>query len=220
MSDRLSPTPRDRLRQLLGNRGWPRALALRRLVAAALIMLAALLALRPVAHVGSPTGALVVAAHDLAPGVNLTAADVRVVAMPVDVRPAAGLGSVDEVSGHVLASAAAEGEAITRARLVGPENTRLITGGGDAVAVPVRLADAGVAELLTPGARVDVVTADPHGGAALLAANATVVTVRADAGERSATARPGRLVVVAMPRDSATRVASVSLGQPVTVTLR
>jgi pilus assembly protein CpaB len=66
-----------------------------------------------------------------------------------------------------------------------------------------------------------VVTADPHGGAALLAADAFVVTVRADAGDRSpAASRPGRLVVVAMPRESATRVASVSLGQPVTVTLR
>ena len=59
------------------------------------------------------------------------------------------------------------------------------------------------------------------GGAAMLAADATVVTVRSDAGEHPAGAgRPGRLVVVAMPRDTATRVAAVSLGQPVTVTLR
>jgi Flp pilus assembly protein CpaB len=220
MSDRLDPSPRERLRQLLGNRGWPRALALRRLTAAALILLAALLAVRPGAGAGEPTRPLVVAARDLAPGASLSLADVRVVAVPAGIRPATGLGSADEVSGRVLAGAAAEGEPITRARLVGPENTRLVTGGPDAVAVPVRLADAAVADLLTPGARVDVVTTDPHGGAALLAADATVVTVRADTGERSAASRPGRLVVVAMPRDTATRVASVSLGQPVTVTLR
>lgn len=220
MSDRLSPATRDRLRQLLGNRGWPRALALRRLLAAALVLLAVLLAVRPVARGRDPVAPLVVAAHDLAPGVSLASSDVRVVPVPLGLRPAAGLASADEAAGHVLAGAAASGEPITRVRLVGPENTRLVTGGGDAVAVPVRLADAAVADLLTPGARVDVVSADPHGGAALLAADASVVTVRADAGDRSAASRPGRLVVVAMPRESATRVASVSLGQPVTVTLR
>jgi hypothetical protein len=150
----------------------------------------------------------------------LSAADVRVVSAPAALRPAAGLASVDEVTGRVLAGAAADGEAITRARLVGPENTRLVTGGPNAVAVPVRLSDPAVADLLSPGARVDVVTVDPHGGGALLAADATVVTVRSDAGDRAAPSRPGRLVVVAMPRDTATRVASVSLGQPVTVTLR
>jgi pilus assembly protein CpaB len=216
MPDRLDPALADRLRQFLGNRGWPRALALRRLIAATLIMLAALLALRPAAGAGEPTQPLVVAAHDLAPGVNLTAADVRVVSVPVGLRPAAGLGSAGDVAGRVLAGAAASGEPITRARLVGPENTRLTTGEPDAVAVPVRLADAAVAELLTPGARVDVVTTDPHNGSALLAADATVVTVRADTGA----SRPGRLVVVAMPRDTATRVASMSLSQPMTVTLR
>jgi Flp pilus assembly protein CpaB len=220
MPDRLDPAPADRLRQFLANRGWPRALALRRLFATALILLAALLALRPAARTGEPVEPLVVAAHDLAPGVNLTAGDVRVVPVPVGLRPSAGLGSAGEVTGRVLAGAAASGEPITRARLVGPENTRLATGGPDAVAVPVRLADAGVADLLTPGARVDVVTADPHSAAAVLAEDATVVTVRSAADDRATAERPGRLVVVAMPRDKATRVASVSLKQPVTVTLR
>lgn len=183
-------------------------------------MLAALLALRPVAGAREPTQPMVVAARDLAPGTSLSVGDVRVVPAPGIVRPAAGLGSVDEVAGRVLTGPVGAGEPITAARLVGPENTRLVTGGGDAVAVPVRLADAAVADLLTPGARVDVVTVDPHGGGALLAADATVVTVRADAGDRAAASRPGRLVVVALPRDTATRVAAVSLGQPLTVTLR
>jgi Flp pilus assembly protein CpaB len=220
MPDRLDAGLRDRLRQFLGNRGWPRALALRRLLAAALVMLAALLAVRPAAGAREPTEPLVVAAHDLPPGAGLSVADVRVVGVPVALRPAAGLGSAAEVAGRVLAGPAAEGEPITRVRLVGAENARLITGAADGVAVPVRLADAAVADLLTPGARVDVVTADPHGTPVLLAADAAVVTVRADTGDRAAASRPGRLVVVAMPRDSATRVAAVSLGQPVTVTLR
>lgn len=219
-SDRLTPLLRDRLRHLPGHRGWPRtrALALRRLTAVALVLLAAGLALRPNGSRAVPARPMVVAAHDLAPGVSLTPADVRVVAAPDAVRPPAALGSAAEVSGRVLAGAATAGEPITGARLVGPENTRLTTGGADAVAVPVRLADPAVADLLSPGTRVDVVTADPHGAAgALLATNATVVTVR---GADRTPGGSGRLVVIAMSPDTATRVASVSLGQPVTVTLR
>jgi Flp pilus assembly protein CpaB len=218
-SERLTPAPRDRLRQLLGNRGWPRALAPRRLIAATLVLLAGVLALRPAPARDGPTRPMLVAAHDLAPGVMLTLADVRVVPAPEGLRPSAALGSADDVAGRVLAGAATSGEPITGARLVGPANTRLATGGSDAVAVPVRLADPAVADLLSAGTRVDVVTVDPHGTAgALLAEDATVVTVRAGGTDRND--RSGRLVVIAMPRDTATRVASISLGQPVTVTLR
>jgi Flp pilus assembly protein CpaB len=210
-SDRLTPSLRDRLRSLLGSRGWPRTLALRRVTATALVLLAAALALRPGSARGQPTVPMLVAAHDLAPGATLGLGDVRLVDVPGDVRPPAALGSTDEVTGRVLAGVATAGEPITRARLVGPENTRLATGNPDAVAVPIRLADPAVADLLNPGARVDVVAADPRGS--LLASDATVITVLADA-------KPDRLVVVAMPRDTATKVASASLGQEVTVTLR
>jgi pilus assembly protein CpaB len=186
-------------------------LALRRITATALVLLAAALALRPGSARGQPTVPTLVAARDLAPGITLVPGDVRLVDVPGSLRPAASLGSTDEVAGRVLASAATTGEAITRARLVGPENTRLATGSPDAVAVPIRLADPAVADLLNPGAHVDVVAADPHGS--LLDSDATVVTVLADA-------KPDRLVVVAMPRDTANKVASASLGQEVTVTLR
>jgi pilus assembly protein CpaB len=216
---RLSPFIRDRLRQLLGNRGWPRALALRRLTAAALVLLAAALALRANPARGAPTVPMLVAAHDLAPGTTLGPADVRVVQVPETLRPDAALGAAEDAAGRVLAGAAAAGEPITGVRLVGPENTRLVTGGLDAVAVPVRLADPAVAGLLTPGMRVDVVTVEARGTTGvLLAADASVVTVRPDGAE--AGRRDGRLVVIAMPRDAATAVASVSLAQPVTVTLR
>jgi pilus assembly protein CpaB len=213
VSESLAPTLRDRLRQSFGNRGWPRALALRRLCAAALVLLAAWLALAP-RPPSEPTTPMVVAARDLAPGITLSAGDLRVVPAPAAVRPAAALGGLDEVAGRVLAGAATAGEPLTRARLVGPENTRLATGDRDAVAVPVRLADPAVADLLTPGVRVDVVSANAD---AVLASAATVITVLADGADSP---KQGRLVVIAMPPDAATRVASASLGQEVTVTLR
>jgi hypothetical protein len=83
--------------------------------------------------------------------------------------------------------------------------------------VPVRLADAAVAELLRPGQRVDVVAApEPGVPASVLAGGATVVTV----GEREASAAKGPLVLLRLPEAIATRVAAISLERPVTVTLR
>ena len=214
MPDRsLAPFVRDRVRRLFGRRGWPRLLALRRVTAFVLVLLAALLALRAPQARGTPTVPVLVAARDLAPGSSLDVVDVRVARAPSSLRPAAALTDAEQVVGRVLAGAASAGEPITRARLVGPENSRLTTGDPSAVAVPVRLADPAVAELLSPGARVDVVTvAADLPESVVLAADATVVTVRGDSDDR--------LVVIALPRESATRVASVSLGQPVAITLR
>ncbi|HET9140321.1 SAF domain-containing protein [Actinophytocola sp.] len=217
ITDRLTPVLRDRIRTALGGR-WPRALAPRRILAAALLLAAVLLALRPDPGGGPPTRPMLVAARDLAPGSALTATDVRVVRAPETLRPPSAFEAVEAVTGRVLAGPAGTGEPITAARLLGPENTRLITGGPDAVAVPVRLTDPAVADLLGPGVRVDVVSVDPKGGAGvLLASDVTVVTVRNEDHDR---VTDGRLVVIGMPREAATRVASTALGQPVTVTLR
>ena len=61
---------------------------------------------------------------------------------------------------------------------LGPENTRLTTGRPGTVAVPVRLADPAVADLLTAGTRVDVIAAaTPDASDTVLASDATVVTV-------------------------------------------
>jgi Flp pilus assembly protein CpaB len=221
----LTPLLRDRIRQLAAARGWPRALALRRVAAAVLVVFAVVLAVRPPPTArGEPTVPMLVAARDLAPGASLRPADLRVVRAPESLRPPTALTAAEQASGRVLAGAASRGEPVTRTRLVGRDNSRLATGDPDAVAVPVRLADPEVAALLTPGARVDVVTVAPEGGSAavLLAADATVVTVRADEPDGSSApgSRPGRLVVIAVPRESAARLASVSLDRPVAVTLR
>ncbi|HKN96932.1 MAG TPA: hypothetical protein VJX10_07445, partial [Pseudonocardiaceae bacterium] len=66
---------------------------------------------------------------------------------------------------------------------------------------------------------------DPdHQSDPVLAENATVVTVRDTAGTSGLTGsdqnQTGRLVLVALPRQFATRLAAASLRQPVTVTLR
>jgi Flp pilus assembly protein CpaB len=155
---------------------------------------------------------MLVAAHDLAAGTTLRATDVKVVRLSPELRPPAALTRPREAEGRVLAGATTTGEPLTRARL--------LAGALDPAtsAVPFRLADPAVAALLVPGARVDVVTVSPNAGEpVVLATNATILTVR-KAEENPTSA--GHLVVIALPRDEATRVAGASLGQPVAVTLR
>ncbi|WNV82194.1 SAF domain-containing protein [Umezawaea sp. Da 62-37] len=166
----------------------------RQAAACLLALLAAGLALWP-----TPVPATaVVAAHDLPPGVALTAADLRVA--PLTDRPSGVLESADAVVGQALTGAARAGEPITDVRLTPPDP--------DATSVAVRLADAGVAELLRTGDRVDVIGPD----AELLAENAAVLAVHQ--------AKPDRLVVLGLSRKNATRTAAVSLDHPLAVTLR
>lgn len=195
-------------------RGWPRRLAIRRVMAVLLVLAAVVLAIRPQPR-DTNTVPMLVAARDLPPGTTLRDADVAVSRLSPSLRPKAALTDPAQARGRVLAAATTEGEPLTGARLLGRENTRLTSGDPSAAAVPFRLADPAVAGLLTAGLRVDVVTVSQTSQAEVLATNATVVTVR-EAPEAS----EGHLVVLALPRAEATRVAAASLGQPVAVTLR
>lgn len=220
---RLGPLAGDRLRSLLRTRGWPRTMALRRLVAIGLVVLAGVFALRPAGAREAADVGVVVAARDLSPGTALSQADLSVRALPAASVPSGVLTSREVAVGRVLSSAVRAGEPLTDVRLVGPADTALTTGDPDAATVPVRLADPDVADLLRPGVRVDVVTLDPdRQDDPVLAENAIVVATRETSGHDTpgAQGQAGRLVLVALPRDSATQLAAASLRQPVTVTLR
>ncbi|GAA3065349.1 SAF domain-containing protein [Actinokineospora globicatena] len=183
----------------------PHPLTARRALAGALVLAAVALAIRP-----SPTDTSVpvlVAARPLAPGVALAAPDVKVVRAPPDLRPPAALSDPGQAVARVPAGAIGEGEAITQVRLVGADNLAA-TVGPDGAAVPVRLSDDGVADLLYPGVLVDVITSER----VVLARDAAVLTVRpSDA---------GALVLLALPRSEAAEVAAAALRDPVAVTLR
>ncbi|MBM7771709.1 Flp pilus assembly protein CpaB [Actinokineospora baliensis] len=183
----------------------PHPLALRRTIAAALALTAVVLACQP--SPADPSVPLVVAAHALAPGVALTADDIRIMRAPPDLRPEQALSDPAEVVTRIPAGAIGAGEVITRVRLVGADNL-VATAGPDAAAVPVRLPDGEVADLLYPGVRVDVVTGDHD----VLARDAAVVAVRGSDG--------GSLVLLALPRAEAVEVAAAALTDPVAVTLR
>lgn len=206
----------------LGGRG-PSAVFLRRVAAAALFILAAVLALQPDRGSAEQSSPMLVAARDLDAGTAVKAADVRVVHAPDSIIPAGAFTESASAIDAVLAGAARSGEPLTDTRFVGAAYARPAAD-RDAATVPIRLADAAVADLLRPGTKVDVVTAgDAADGKRILAREATVATVTTHTsapGPASADNARGRLVLLTLPTDTATRVAAVSLSEPVTVTLR
>lgn len=181
-----------------------------------------MLAVQPPTTASPPGSLTLVSSHDIAAGSVLKAADVQVVSVPDKVRAAGALATPEAAVGRVLAGAARAGEPITDARLVDLSPGIPATGDPGRSIVPVRLADPAVGALLRPGSRVDVV-AGSDGNRAVLASLATVAAVTADDAEPRdgpGGAAKGRLVLLELPSDAAARLAGVSLGGPVAVTLR
>jgi pilus assembly protein CpaB len=214
----VAPRLHQRALDALRGSGWRRTVLLRRTVAGLLAALALVLTLIPEEDPGT---AVVVASRDLASGTALTAADVAVAAWPAPLVPTGALRTPQEAGGRVLAGAARAGEPLTDVRLTGRESAARLTGRPDDAAVPVRLPDPDVAGLLGPGSRVDVVTpGQDDGRPVVLAADAAVLTVLAGEPDRPGQAARGRLVLVALPRSEAARVAAATLSEQVAVTLR
>jgi Flp pilus assembly protein CpaB len=190
---------------------------IRRWLAVGLLVAGVALLVHPGSARGAPT---VLAARDLPSGATLRAADIRLADLPGEARPEGVLSSLDAVDGRLLAGAVRAGEPLTDVRLA---TSFPVPSDPAAATVPVRLADAAVAELLQPGQRVDVVAApEPEAPASVLASGATVVTIGRQDPAPQAISRPekGPLVLLRLPAAIATRVAAVSLERPVTVTLR
>lgn len=197
--------------------GRPRRL-LRRWLAVSLLLTGCVTLFLPASARGEPSTATVVSARDLAAGALLRAEDLKLVEIPDDVRPQGATTQAASVEGRMLVGAARAGEPLTDVRLVGAA----IPGSGDPEnsTVPVRLADAGVAELLRPGQRVDVVApAAAEREASVLAGMAVVAAVGGPDPKAGQTSK-GPLVLLTLPTAVATRVAAISLERPVTVTLR
>jgi Flp pilus assembly protein CpaB len=206
---------------------WPRlrgrpALLIRRVLAAILLLAAGVLAVKPGVAKSDSASPAIISARDIAAGTVLRPADIHIVSLPDAVRPVGTLSTIESAAGRLLAGAARSGEPITDARLVGTSAAIPSSGDLGKSIVPVRLADTGIATLLHPGERVDVVTApesDGHQRPADMAVVITVVAPEAESG-RGATRKDGSLVLLELSSDRAAQVAAMSLERPVTVTLR
>jgi Flp pilus assembly protein CpaB len=220
MGDTLNPSVMSRLLAAL-RPNWSRTLAARRVAAGALVVLAAVVALR-----SNPQGdrtEIVVASHDLAPGVELTADDVRLENRMAATVPDGSQSDVDTVIGATLAGPARRGEVLTDVRVLGPRLAESVAG-PDARIVPLPLADSALLDLVRPGDVVDVLaagtsdagTAGAHARPQLVATDAVVVLVS----EKSKGSGSGsdRVVLVAVGAHAANDVAAAALVQTVTLT--
>lgn len=154
-----------------------------------------------------------VAARDLPAGATVRADDLAQLRLPPEAVPD---GAVREPAGRLLAAPLRRGEPVTDARLVGPG---LADGHPGRVAVPVRLPDPGLVELLRPGDRIDLFAVDPSGaagsdpgGAEQVAAGVLVLAVpevRAEA--TTAAGLGGRLVVIGVAQSAVAEVTAASV---------
>jgi hypothetical protein len=107
------------------------------------------------------------------------------------------------------------GEPITDTALVG---SSLVRNRPDLVALPVRLPDTAMAELLRVGDEVDLVAADPQGGpAATVARDALVLALPPPPSDAAADGLPGRVVVLGVRETEVTAVSSATVTHFLTV---
>ena len=193
---------------------WTRTVAARRVAAGAMVVLAAIAALRTDPH-GDQTD-IVVAARDLSPGVELTAADVRLERRLAATVPDGSQPSVDKVVGSTLAGPARSGEVLTDVRMLGPRLAQSVAG-PDARIVPLHLADTALMDLVRPGDVVDVLAAaDEDVDPRVVATDAVVVLVSEK--QKGPSVGGDRVVLVALPAHAANDVAGATLMQAVTLT--
>jgi Flp pilus assembly protein CpaB len=217
MGESLNPTAVSRF--ISGLRpDWSRTAAARRVAAGALVVLAAVTALR-----SDPDGdrtQIVVAARDLAPGIELSAADVALETRTATTIPDGSASDVSTVIGAMLAGPARRGEVITDVRLLGPRLAESAAG-ADARIVPLHLADTALLDLIRAGDVVDVLAATTSDTGEdtrprVIATDAVVVLVSEK--QKGAGSGGDRVVLVALPAHAANEVAGAALVQTVTLT--
>jgi pilus assembly protein CpaB len=199
----------DRLRR--------RILVHRRVLGSAFAALAAWLVVQAATAPPPPTVPVWTAARDLPSGTVLHDDDLaRTPFVPGSV-PASAVRSLGAVRGRTLATPLGAGEPITTAHLTGTER---LAGFPGRSAVAVRIPDADVVSLLTPGQRVALVASDPQGGSPpeRIVEDAAVLAVpRSPSTGPAAGALTGRLVVFAVPDDQADELASAGTSRYLSV---
>ncbi|MDS1115908.1 SAF domain-containing protein [Gordonia westfalica] len=212
--DRLGPRLRDRLAHAV-RPGWTRRLAVRRTVAAALVVASAVVAI-----VGTRADGefeVLVAAHDLLPGQTVEAGDLTSRLVMAGTAPAGVVSDAALATGRTVTGRVRTGEILTDARLLSSRLPAELTGVDDARLVPVRLSDEAVTSLLRPGDVVDVLT----DSADVLARRAVVAmhTGQTSSGGITAGRNAVAPVLLAMDAAAAHRVAAAGLDSSLAVVL-
>ncbi|MDT5075534.1 MAG: hypothetical protein QOJ80_171 [Mycobacterium sp.] len=218
MGESLNPSPLTRLWHGL-RPDWSRTIAARRVAAGALVILAAIAALRP--DPSADRADVVVAAHDLTPGARLTADDFIIESRSATTIPDGSQTDLSALVGATLAGPTRRGEVLTDVRLLGARLAEAAAG-PDARVVPLHVADPALLELVRPGDVVDVLAVETQGVGEHDGLRPRVVARGAIVVLASPTTKaPGRgdgVVLVALPAQEAIDAAGASLTQAVTLT--
>jgi hypothetical protein len=186
---------------------------IRRVLALGLFLLAGTLAVAPRPTPGDGVSVWT-AGRSLPAGTTLSMSDV--VAARATGPPDGALPSDASIAGRVLAGPVRRGEILTDVRLVGPDGP---DPGPGRIAVPVRPADPGTVELLSPGTHVAVVGVTQDGTVRPLTDDAVVLAIRrpgsGGAGSVNGMAPGGSsaaaLVVLSVPSAAADAVTAMAL---------
>jgi len=196
------PTLLHRLRSV-ARRVRRAVLRRRRLLAALCALVAAWAGLRATAVPAAPLEPVTVAAHDVGAGTVLRSSDLTTVGFAPGTVP---YGHIRDPVGRQLAGPLRRGQPITDTALVGAS---LVRDRPDLVALPVRLPDTAMAELLRVGDEIDLISADPQGGPAVTAARrALVLALPPPPSDAGADGLPGRVVVLGVHESEVTAVSS------------
>ncbi len=202
------PGPLRRLRGFL-RRIHRRVLLHRRLIAAVAAGSAVLVGLQAAAPAPPETVTVWTARRDLAGGIVLGTGDLVPTRFAPDTVPSGAVRDPDAVVGRTLAAPMARGEVMTGVSLLA---RGLLRGYPGTTAVPLRITDAAIVDLLRVGDRVSFVVADPDGRAtpARLVEDVPVVAIPQVRESGLGTGTPGRLVVAAIPSTQASEVAAAA----------
>ena len=228
----LSPSTFDRVVELTRGTRF-RSATVRKIAAVVLATLGVVLFFR-----GDPatdTVAVVVSSRDLTPGQVIADSDVEMREIDSKQLPEGVVSDTDLVVGRTVAGPIRSGETVTDVRVLSPRLAGLSVGTDDARIVPVRLADAAVADMLRSGDVVDVLTVGPDTSRPdtphpdtpnesvadkapqILAAGAVVALVTTSESTRN---QQEQVILLALPTPAANVVAAASLSNAITVTFR
>ncbi|KZL34003.1 MULTISPECIES: SAF domain-containing protein [Rhodococcus] len=228
----LSPSTFDRVVELTRGTRF-RTATVRKIAAVVLATLGVVLFFR-----GDPatdTVAVVVSSRDLTPGQVIADSDVEMREIDSKQLPEGVVSDTDLVVGRTVAGPIRSGETVTDVRVLSPRLAGLSVGTDDARIVPVRLADAAVADMLRSGDIVDVLTVGPDTSRPdtphpdtpnesvadkapqILAAGAVVALVTTSESTRN---QQEQVILLALPTPAANVVAAASLSNAITVTFR
>ncbi|WP_211978818.1 MULTISPECIES: SAF domain-containing protein [Brevibacterium] len=152
---------------------------------------------------------VVVAAADLAPGTQLTAADLTLVDYPRDFVPSKAFSSIEKAVDKRTSAGVSEGSPLTASAVL---DQQALPAGSTDLIMPIRLADDESAGLLQPGQRIRLFSSLPEGGSEVVVEEVTIA--RLIRKENGIAAESGQLVSVILSPDDAGRIAEFA-GLPI-----